>query len=78
LSGTLDFTTPVMGGELSAITTLSYRSKTYQFETPSPFLDQPGYALWDAHLSWTSRDNRYTIGIHAKNILDQQYITSGY
>ncbi|HEY5710526.1 MAG TPA: TonB-dependent receptor [Allosphingosinicella sp.] len=78
LSGTLDFTTPALGGELSAITTLSYRSKTYQFETPSPFLDQPGYALWDAHLSWTSPDRRYTIGLHAKNILDQQYITSGY
>jgi iron complex outermembrane receptor protein len=57
---------------------VSYRSKTFQFETPSPFLDQPGYALWDAHLSWTSPNNRYTIGIHAKNILDHQYITSGY
>ena len=78
LSGTLDFTTPLAGGELSAITTLSYRSKTFQFETPSPYLDQPGYALWDAHLSWTSPNNRYTVGIHAKNILDRQYITSGY
>jgi len=78
LSGTLDFTTPVMGGDLSMSTTLSYRSKTFQFETPSPYLDQPGYALWDAHLVWTSPDNRYTIGLHAKNILDEQYITSGY
>jgi iron complex outermembrane receptor protein len=78
LSGTLDFTTPVMGGDLSVSTTLSYRSKTFQFETPSPYLDQPGYALWDAHLVWTSPDNRYTIGLHAKNILDEQYITSGY
>jgi iron complex outermembrane receptor protein len=78
LSGTLDFTTPLAGGELSAITTLSYRSKTFQFELASPFLDQPGYALWDAHLSWTSPNQRYTIGLHAKNILDRQYITSGY
>jgi iron complex outermembrane receptor protein len=78
LSGTIDYTTPLMGGELSAITTLSYRSKTFQFETPSPYLDQPGYALWDAHLTWRSPNNRYTIGLHAKNILDQQYITSGY
>jgi iron complex outermembrane receptor protein len=78
LSGTLDFTTPLAGGELSAITTLSYRSKTFQFETPSPFLDQPGYALWDANLSWRSPNQRYTVGIHARNILDRQYITSGY
>jgi iron complex outermembrane receptor protein len=78
LSGTLDFTTPMAGGEVSASTTLSYRSKTFQFETPSPYLDQPGYALWDAHLVWTSPGDRFTIGLHAKNILDEQYITSGY
>lgn len=69
---------PVAGGDLSASTTVSYRSKTFQFETPSPYLDQPGYALWDAHLVWTSPDNRYTIGLHAKNILNEEYITSGY
>jgi iron complex outermembrane receptor protein len=78
LSGTLDFSTPLMGGTADINTTVSYRSKTFQFETPSPFLDQPGYALWDANLSWTSRSDRWTIGLHAKNILDKQYITSGY
>ena len=66
------------GGLLTASTTLSYRSKTHQFELPSPFLDQPGYALWDASLVWTSDDDRWTIGLHAKNITDKQYITSGY
>ena len=78
LSGTLDYTHPVAGGELSAITTLSYRSKTFQFETPSPYLDQPGYALLDASLVWTSANDRYTIGLHGRNLTDRQYITSGY
>ena len=78
LSGTLDYTHPLGGGELSAITTLSYRSKTHQFETPSPYLDQPGYALLDASLVWTSAGDRYTIGLHARNLTDRQYITSGY
>jgi iron complex outermembrane receptor protein len=78
LSGTLDYATPLASGELSLITTVSYRSKTFQFETPSPFLDQPGYALWDASVSWRSSDDRFTIGLHARNILDEQYITSGY
>jgi iron complex outermembrane receptor protein len=78
LSGTLDYSTPVGAGELTALTTVSYRSKTFQFETPSPYLDQPGYALWDASLVWNGPDNRYTIGLHAKNITDKQYITSGY
>jgi iron complex outermembrane receptor protein len=78
LSGTLDYSTPIAGGELTALTTVSYRSKTFQFETPSPYLDQPGYALWDASLVWNGPGNRYTIGLHAKNITDKQYITSGY
>ncbi|TFI59826.1 TonB-dependent receptor [Sphingomonas parva] len=78
LSGTLDVATRFEGGEISASTTLSYRSKTFQFETPSPFLDQPGYALIDASLVWTSPDDRYTIGLHGKNLTDKQYITSGY
>src|SRR4051812_18175240 len=77
-SATLDVSTPVSGGQLTASTTLSYRSKTFQFETPSPFLDQPGYSLLDAHLVWTSHDDRYTIGLHAKNLTDKHYITSGY
>jgi len=78
LSGTLDYSTRMMGGEINASTTLSYRSKTFQFETPSPFLDQPGYALLDASFVWTSADDRFTVGLHGKNLTDKQYITSGY
>ena len=58
LSGTLDYRTPLGGGRPDASTTLSYRSKTYQFELPSPFLDQKGYALWDANLVWNSDGDR--------------------
>lgn len=78
LSGTLDYSTRMAGGRVDVNTTLSWRSKTNQFEVPSPFLDQPGYALWDGNLTWTSKDDRFTIGLRAKNILDKQYITSGY
>ncbi|HMJ94060.1 MAG TPA: TonB-dependent receptor [Allosphingosinicella sp.] len=77
-SGTIDYSHRVKTGTLSASTTISYRSKTFQFETPSPFLDQPGYALWDASLVWTSTDDRYSVGIHGKNLTDKNYITSGY
>ena len=59
-------------------TTVSYRSKTQQFEYPSPYLDQKGYALWDASLVYSFAGDRYSIGLHAKNILDKQYKTSGY
>jgi len=77
-SGTLGTYAAVGGGEVNASTTVSYRSKTNQFETPSPFLDQDGYVLWDANLTYSFADDRYSIGLHAKNITDKRYITSGY
>lgn len=78
LSGTLGALAPIGGGRLNASTTVSYRSKTQQFEYPSPFLDQKGYALWDASLVYTFADDRFSFGIHGKNILDKRYKTSGY
>jgi iron complex outermembrane receptor protein len=77
-SGTLDLGLPAGPGVINAGTTVSYRSKTFQFETPSPFLDQPGFVLWDASLVWTSDDQRFTLGVHAKNITNKRYIVSGY
>ncbi|MBC2776566.1 TonB-dependent receptor [Parasphingopyxis marina] len=77
LSGTLDYGIPAFGGELNFLTTLSYRSETNQFEVPSD-LDQSAYALWDASLVWTSDDDHWQLGVHAKNITDHRYIVSGY
>ena len=78
MSGTFSGVFPAFSGNITASTTVSYRSKTFQFETPSPFLDQPGYALWDASLIWRDDEDRFSFGLNAKNILDKQYITSGY
>ncbi|HEU4960407.1 MAG TPA: TonB-dependent receptor [Sphingomonas sp.] len=77
-SGTLAATLPVGPNTLDLSTTVAYRSKTHQFETAIPWLDQPAYALWDANLTYTFGDDHYSIGVHAKNILDKHYITSGY
>lgn len=77
-AGTLAARVPVGAGDLNASTTVSYRSLTHQFEVQSPYLDQPGYALWDASLVWTSPDDRYTIGVHGRNLTNHRYITSGY
>ncbi len=77
-SGTLGYERPVGNGELSASTTLSYRSKTYQFEIPNPFIDQKSYALLDASLVYRADGGRWSVGLHGKNILDKEYKTSGY
>ncbi len=79
VSGTLGTILPIGPGELNASTTVSYRSDTTQFEVPNPFLDQPGYALWDASINYRfGPGNRYSIGLHGKNLTDERYITSGY
>ena len=77
-SGTLAYSTPVGDGDLSFATTLSYRSKTYQFEIPNPYIDQKGFALWDASIVYTAPDDRWSLGVFGKNILDKEYKTSGY
>jgi iron complex outermembrane receptor protein len=77
-SGTIDYNTPAWGGRLDLNTTLSYRSKSQQFELASPGLDQPGFALWDANLVWRSPSGRYEIGLHGKNLTNKKYIIGGY
>lgn len=77
-SGTLGYITPLGEGSLSFSSTLSWRSKTYQFEIPNPWLDQKGFALWDASLVYNAPDNRWSLGLHGKNIANKKYKTSGY
>ena len=79
LSGTLGTNVPVGSGTVNASTIVSYRSLTHQFETASPFLDQPAYTLWDAHLTYSFGERgRYSIGIHGKNLTNKHYKTAGY
>jgi iron complex outermembrane receptor protein len=77
-SGSLDYNTPAWGGRLDANSTLSYRSKSQQFELASPGLDQKAFALLDANLVWRSADGHYEIGLHGKNLTNTRYISSGY
>ena len=77
-SGTLTYATPMFGGMLNLMTQISYRGASQQFELAIPGLDQGSYALWDAGITWRSDDDRWTIGLHGRNLTDKQYITSGY
>ena len=77
-SGTLNYGTAVAGGMLNFITTLSYRSASQQFELRTPMLDQGAFALWDANLVWHSDNDRWSIGLHGRNLTNKRYIVSGY
>lgn len=77
-SGTVSYNAPLGAGDLYLGSTLSYRSKTYQFEIPNPYIDQPGFALLDASVVYTAPNDRWSIGLYGKNLTDKQYRTSGY
>lgn len=77
-SGTLGYAVPLASGTLNASTTLAYRSSSQQFELQNSLLDQAGFALWDASIVWTAPDDRWSIGVHGRNLTDKRYIVSGY
>ena len=77
-SATAAYRTAVGEGSLDLSSTVSYRSRTTQFEIPNPFIDQKGYALFDANLVYNAPNDRWSIGLHGKNLTDKQYKTSGY
>ncbi|MFC3212941.1 TonB-dependent receptor [Novosphingobium panipatense] len=78
VSGTLAYSTPIGEGDLDLSATYAYRSKTYQFEIPNPYLDQKGFGLFDASLVYTAPEGRWSLGVHGKNLFDKRYKTSGY
>ena len=77
-SGTLAYTAPLYEGELNLSSTLSYRSKSQQFELRTPMLDQGGFALLDASAVYDLPGGHWTLGLHGKNLTDKRYITAGY
>ena len=77
-SGTLRYETPLAEGKLDLLTTLSYRSKSQQFEIASPGLDQKGFSLWDASAVYELPGGHWTFGLHGKNLANKRYIVSGY
>ncbi len=56
----------------------SYRDDVTQFEIPAPDLDQEAYSLYNASVVWTSPDQHWTLGLHGKNLTDEEIKTSGY
>jgi iron complex outermembrane receptor protein len=81
-TGTLTYSTPTnlfgVPGTFSAITSVSYRGDTSQFEVPNPYLDQDSYTLWDLSFVWAEDEGHWSAGIHGKNLTDKNYKVAGY
>ncbi len=78
LSATLSYLAPLAGGDLYASTTASYRGDSSQFEIPFPALDQEAFTLWNASVVWDSEDGAWQMGLHGRNLTDEEYRVSGY
>ena len=65
-------------GSLALIGAITHRGDTQQFETANALLDQSAYELYDASLIWTSDDRRYQVGLHGRNLGDEEYKIAGY
>ena len=77
-SGTLSYSAPLFNGKLNLNSTLSYRSKSQQFEIRTPLLDQKGFSLLDASAVYELPGGHWTVGLHGKNLADKRYISAGY
>ena len=65
-------------GSLNLMGAWSYKGDTYQFEIPTPEIDQDAYSLFDLGLVWTSDSGKTQFGIHGKNLGDEEYKVAGY
>ena len=77
-SGTLSYSTPLAGGDLYLNSTLSYRSKSQQFEIRTSGLDQKAFVLLDASATYEFGGGHWTMGLHAKNLTNKRYLSAGY
>lgn len=66
------------GSNIAFLPSVSYRGAYQLFETANPVLDQDAFWMFDASLVWTSADDRLTVGVHGKNLSDEEYRVGGY
>ena len=88
IRGNFDF--PVGDGLITASIGYSYRDESMLTneggadprdptgQTPLEPLIQPSFGLLDAWIAWLSPEARWRIGLSAKNLLDEEYLLTGY
>ena len=74
----LTYNTELMNGSLTINGNLSHRGDIVQFEAPAPIIDQDAYTLYNLSAVWVSDDDRWSVGLHGKNLGDEDVKTAGY
>jgi iron complex outermembrane receptor protein len=66
------------GGALRARIDGRYQSTVRPTTDVTELLLQPGYALWNASLSWDLPDGRWRVALRGDNLADKRYLTNGF
>jgi iron complex outermembrane receptor protein len=74
----LTYNTDLAGGTLFLNANYSYKGEIQQFEIAAPDIDQDAYGLLNASMVWTSGSEQWLVGLHGKNLTDEEYRTAGY
>jgi iron complex outermembrane recepter protein len=84
----LNFDRPVARGLLTASVGASYRGEAMLTNEGGQYPGRPGvpllpisqdaYMLYDAWVSWLSPAATWRVGLNAKNLADEEYLTNGY
>lgn len=68
---------PVSTGGVAITGNYSYRSK-YSLTEIGNVLEQDGYGILNLGVNWTSLDGKWTIGLHGKNLTDEEFLVGNY
>ena len=74
----LTYNRALFDGSLIINGNLSHRGEIVQFEAPAPIIDQDAYTIYNLSAVWISGDDRWSVGLHGKNLGDEDVKTAGY
>lgn len=72
------YNTDLANGLLTLNANWSYKGDITQFEAPTPAIDQESYDMINASAVWLSGDEKWLVGLHGKNLGDEEIKTAGY
>lgn len=65
-------------GELNWLLAASYKDETRIFPQVASLVDEDAYTLVDASVVWRDGANKWSVGLHGKNLSDEEYRVGGY
>lgn len=65
-------------GDLNWILSASHKSETRIFPQVESLVDEDAYTLVDASVVWRDGSDHWSVGLHGKNLTDEEYRVGGY